>query len=181
MIRKIKAQLSNPETWIHLWRPLQWRHDGCNGVSNHQRLDCLLNRFLRRGSKKTPKTRVTGLCAGNSPVTGEFPAQKASNAEYVSIWWRHHGYSIPVELIAQLRVFREIWSLSLSPFRHQASTRELLRIYYQHLFWSWNRLFWGIGMCSLNVSWSKEHTSFWSARTSCSVLTPWQVKYVAAI
>ena len=29
-------------------------------------------------------------CAGNSPVTGEFPAQKASNAENVSSWWRHH-------------------------------------------------------------------------------------------
>ena len=28
----------------------------------------------------------------NSPVTGEFPAQMASNAENVSIWWRHHGY-----------------------------------------------------------------------------------------
>ena len=28
--------------------------------------------------------------AGNSPVTGEFPAQMASNAENVSIWWRHH-------------------------------------------------------------------------------------------
>ena len=26
---------------------------------------------------------------GNSPVTGEFPAQEASNAENASIWWRH--------------------------------------------------------------------------------------------
>ena len=26
----------------------------------------------------------------NSPVTGEFPAQMASNAENVFIWWRHH-------------------------------------------------------------------------------------------
>ena len=26
-----------------------------------------------------------------SPGTGEFPAQMASNAENVSIWWRHHG------------------------------------------------------------------------------------------
>ena len=34
---------------------------------------------------------VTGLCAGNSPVTGEFPAQMASNVENGSIWWRHHG------------------------------------------------------------------------------------------
>ena len=40
---------------------------------------------------KTSKLRVTGLCAGNSPVTDEFPAQKASNAENVSIWWRHHA------------------------------------------------------------------------------------------
>ena len=31
------------------------------------------------------------LCAVNSPVTGEFPAQMASNAENVSIWWRHHA------------------------------------------------------------------------------------------
>ena len=31
-------------------------------------------------------------CAGNSTVTGEFPAQMASNAENVSIWWRHHGW-----------------------------------------------------------------------------------------
>ena len=52
---------------------------------------CLLIHLFRHGSKKTSKFRVTGLCAGNSPVTGEFPAQKASNAEKVSIWWRHHG------------------------------------------------------------------------------------------
>ena len=28
---------------------------------------------------------------GNSPGTGEFPAQMASNAENVFIWWRHHA------------------------------------------------------------------------------------------
>ena len=37
--------------------------------------------FVRRRSKKTSKLRVTGLCAGNSPETGEFPAQMASNAK----------------------------------------------------------------------------------------------------
>ena len=36
---------------------------------------CLLNRLLRRRSKKASKLRVAGLCEGNSPVTGEFPAQ----------------------------------------------------------------------------------------------------------
>ena len=38
--------------------------------------------------EKTSKLRVTGLCVGNSPGTGEFHAQMASNAENVSIWWR---------------------------------------------------------------------------------------------
>ena len=69
---------------------LQWRHSGHNSVSNHQPHDCLLNRLFRRRSKKTSKLRVTGLCVGNSPGTGEFAAQMASNSENVSIWWRHH-------------------------------------------------------------------------------------------
>ena len=69
---------------------LRWRHNGRDGVSNHQLHDCLLNRLFRRRSKKTSKLRVTGLCAGNSSGTGEFPAQMTSNAENDSIWWRHH-------------------------------------------------------------------------------------------
>ena len=70
---------------------LRWRHNERDCVSNHQPYGCLLNRLFRRRSKKTSKLRLTGLCAGNSPGTGEFPAQMASNAENVSIWWRHHG------------------------------------------------------------------------------------------
>ena len=66
---------------------LRWRHNGHDSVSNHQLRDCLLNCLFWRRSKKTSKLRVTGLCA----VSGEFPAQMASNAENVSIWWRHHG------------------------------------------------------------------------------------------
>ena len=69
---------------------LQWRHNGRDSVSNHQPHDCLLNRLFKRRSKKTSKLRDTGLCAGNSPGTGEFPTQMANNAENVSIWWRHH-------------------------------------------------------------------------------------------
>ena len=37
--------------------------------------------LFRPTSKKTSKLRVTGLCEGNSPVTGELPAQRASNAK----------------------------------------------------------------------------------------------------
>ena len=80
-------------TWAHP-DPLRWRHDGRDSVSNHQPHDCLLNRLFRRRWKKTSKFRVTGLCAGNSPGTCEFPAQMASNAENVSIWWRHHATAV---------------------------------------------------------------------------------------
>ena len=69
---------------------LQLRHNEHYGVSNHQSHDCLSSRLFRRRSKKISKLRVTGLCAGKSPVTGEFPAQRASNAENIPIWWRHH-------------------------------------------------------------------------------------------
>ena len=67
-------------------------HYDRDGISNHQPHDCLLNRLFRRRSKKTVNLRVTGFCVGNSQVTGEFPAQRASNAENVSIWWRHHFF-----------------------------------------------------------------------------------------
>ena len=50
--------------------------------------------MFRRRSKKTSKLRVTGICVGNSQVTGEFPTQKASNAENVSIWRRHHDICV---------------------------------------------------------------------------------------
>ena len=63
------------------------RHNERDGVSNHRCLDC----FLRHKSKKISKLRVTGLCEGNPPVTGRLPPQRASNAEDVSIWWRHQS------------------------------------------------------------------------------------------
>ena len=50
---------------------LQWRHSDRDGVPNQQPHGCFLNRLIRW--QKTPKFRVTGLCAGNSPVTGGFP------------------------------------------------------------------------------------------------------------
>ena len=79
---------------VYSHRALEWRHNEHDGVSNHRRFGSLLNRLFRRGSKKTSKLRVTGLYEGNSPVTGEFPAQRASNAEHVSIWWRHQVYNV---------------------------------------------------------------------------------------
>ena len=64
------------------WYSLQLHHNKHDGISNHRPPhDCLLKRLFRRRSKKTLKLHITGLCEGNSPVTGEFPTQRASNAE----------------------------------------------------------------------------------------------------
>ena len=60
-------------------------------VSQITSLAIFTQSYIQAKIKETSKLRVTGLCAGNSPLTREFPAQIASNAENVSIWWRHHG------------------------------------------------------------------------------------------
>ena len=107
-----------PETWpqnrVPRWKfhqQLRWRHNELDGVSDHQPHDCLLNLLFRRKSKKTSKLRVTGLCAGNSPWTGEFPAQKASNAENVSIWWRHHDNDCRIRTPSLRATRGGAWSL----------------------------------------------------------------------
>ena len=81
---------------------LLWGHNGRDGVSDHQSYDCLLNRLFRCRPKKTSKLRITGLCEGNSPVTGEFPAQGASHAENVFIWWCHHDMAALIYVINQM-------------------------------------------------------------------------------
>ena len=53
--------------------PLQWRQNGCDGVSNHRPRYCLLDRLFWSRWKKNSRLYVTGLCTGNSPVTCEFP------------------------------------------------------------------------------------------------------------
>ena len=79
---------------------IQWRHNWQHGVSNHQPYDCLLNRLFRRRSKKTSKLRVTGLCEGNSPVTGEFPAQRDSTAQMFP--FVHHVKWVSVKWVCSL-------------------------------------------------------------------------------
>ena len=78
------------QQWTKCYVSLLWRHNWGECISNHQPHDCLLNRLFGRWSKKTSKLCVAGLCVVDSPETGEFPAQMASNAEIVSIWWRQH-------------------------------------------------------------------------------------------
>ena len=73
---------------------LQWRHNGRDGVSNHQPHECLFNRLFKAQIKENINTPRHWLCDGNSPVTGEFPAQMVSNAENVSIGRPHHDKTI---------------------------------------------------------------------------------------
>ena len=91
----VRSQHNSQWRWTFR-KPLQLLHKEDDGVSNHQPCDCLLNRLLRRRWTKTWKICVTCLCEGNSPVTGEFPAQKAINADNVPISWRHHTWMLPV-------------------------------------------------------------------------------------
>ena len=58
-----------------LLKSLQWRHNERDGISNNQPHDCLLNRLFKAQIKENIK----------------FTAPRASNAENVSIWWRHHA------------------------------------------------------------------------------------------
>ena len=114
--------------------PLRWRHNDRDGVSNHQPRGCLLSRVFSHRWKKTSKLRVTGLCAGNSPVSGEFPAQMASNAENVSIWWRHHATQM-INILCQNK-------LQKSPPSAATSIKEnkgrLWRRYWQARTADWN-------------------------------------------
>ena len=83
-----------------------------NIVSNHGHLDCLPSRSFRRRSKKTSKLHVTGLCAANSPVIGEFPAQRASNAANVSISLRRClTYDKGVVSYCYLRICNPVFTL----------------------------------------------------------------------
>ena len=43
--------------------------------------------------RKHQSSASLAFCVMNSPVTGEFPAQITSNAENVSIWWRHRDFA----------------------------------------------------------------------------------------
>ena len=133
-----KFSVAKHQFFVHLWgttmqgpynpRSLQWRHNGRNGVSNHQSRDYLLNRLFKALIKGTSKLRSTGPCEGNSPGTGKFPAQRASNAkmflfhdvimwifvrqsEMWSAFWKfisysHHHHTLCYRVIQSLTISR---------------------------------------------------------------------------
>ena len=93
--------------YIYTFYPLEWRNKKRDGVSNPRHVGCLLNRLFRRRSKKRSNLRVTGLCEGNSTVTGKFPSPRDSNAE--------NG------VIMHFSALRRNMKLKFFPYRKQGS------------------------------------------------------------
>ena len=59
----------------------------CSAFASKQ---CYLQNQLNKHDGDITTPFLQADCPVNRPGTGEFPAQMASNAENVSIWWRHH-------------------------------------------------------------------------------------------
>ena len=68
-----------------VWR---WKHMLTSPHCSDIIMKSPASRLVAQPSTKTPKFPVTGLCEGRWPVG--FPHKRPSNAENVSIWWRHH-------------------------------------------------------------------------------------------
>ena len=83
---------------------LQWRHNKLNGVSNHQP-NTIVYLTVCSGTyqRKHQSSASLAFFSGNSPVTDEFPTQKASNAQIVPIWWRHHKCVNHIDMITAER------------------------------------------------------------------------------
>ena len=75
-----------------LWWSLQWRHNDYDGAIITSLPIAYSTVYSGADQSKHQSSPSLALCAKNSPVTGEFPTQRASNAENVSIRWRHHVY-----------------------------------------------------------------------------------------
>ena len=93
-MKKIFPIMSHSQTPYHIKLDFQKVHysDVIMGAmaSQFTSIEIVYSTVYSGVVKKTSNLRVTGLCARNSPLTGEFPAQMSSYAENVSILWRHH-------------------------------------------------------------------------------------------
>ena len=138
-------------------RSYHWRHNHRDSVSNHRRLDCLLNRLFPPTSKRTSKLRVTGLCEWNSPVTGEIHSPRASNVQKDSIWWRHYDPWRRYDSMVQ----KEQWSqfIYAEPIVPSA-------IIWRH---------WNLSVFVLLMAWCRQDTSHYLNQCWPSIMSPYGV------
>ena len=68
--------------------------------------------FIQTQIKENIKAPRHWPWCGEFTGTGEFPAQRASNAENVSIWWRHHGqwYLSHRRWVEMITSTQKLWS-----------------------------------------------------------------------
>ena len=76
---------------------LQWCHNGCDGVSNHQPHDCLLNRLFRRRLKKHQSSASLTFMRGihrwpmNSPHKWPVTRKMFSFDDVIMVWaWAYN-------------------------------------------------------------------------------------------
>ena len=72
----------------HKWPVMRKKFPSDDVFMIMQKLELINSNNIMR--KKVSKLNATGLCEGNSPVTGEFSTRRTSKEENASIWWRHH-------------------------------------------------------------------------------------------
>ena len=111
-----------------------------------------LSVYSRLRSKKISKLSVTGFWEGNSPVIGEFPAQRAGNAENVSIRWRHHVHNLfAVTGYIRLRSSGLVYPRSLiSPLDAFLTLKKLKTVKHIHISLVIPQLNWG-GFCRIRT------------------------------
>ena len=87
-----------------LWRPF-WRDIAVDGMHyddvtwttcslKSSVIQSFVEQLMWTHVKETSKSTLLTCCEENSPVAGEFPAQRTIYAEKASIWWRHHGFNV---------------------------------------------------------------------------------------
>ena len=150
---------------------LHWRHNGCEGVPNHWRIGCLLNRLFRCRPKKTSTFYITGLFEENSPMTTEFPAKRASNTEkgfhlMTSSWngaaLEHLSWQLLKHCLSILpiRVFYGLQKYLLGLLHHIPLWQILPQLNYYNTsqIWTWVKsVWWSFGkkwkiMCGRNLA-----------------------------
>ena len=105
--------------------PSQWRHRGCDNISKLGRFDCLLIVCSGANKRKHQSSASVAFVRGIYRWPVEPPSQRASNAEIVSIWRRHHA--LPLITINAHR-FHGHLSNSVMKFLASTLKRKLIKL-----------------------------------------------------
>ena len=101
---------------------LQWRHNGRNGVLNHQPHGFYSTVYSGADQRKHQSSVSPAFVWGirRSPVNS--PQKMASNAVNVSIWWRHHDRGLnKLGIIAPAKFWIEFSWMKIVVFHFQRS------------------------------------------------------------